>query len=118
MVVVVLYTAAVVDCFPRAQRTSRAMLGVGPAFQLLTDVRRCRFDTLGKFTPAHRAGGAPSVLTWAGLRLAEAAFCPGENSSFTEEWIQVHCQRRAWFDACGHHNMRGSLFPRGAGAHP
>ena len=46
MVVVVLYAAAVVDSFPRAQRTSRAMLGVGPAFQLLeyqTDLRRCRF---------------------------------------------------------------------------
>ena len=78
-----------------------------------TDVQRCRFDTLGKLglgfdtlgklTPAHRAG-APTVLTWAGLRLAEAAFRPGENSSFTEEWIQVHCRRRAWFDACGHHN--------------
>ena len=67
MVVVVLYTAAVVDCFPRAQRTSRAMLGVGPAFQLLecqTDVRRCRFDTLGKLTPAHRAGAPTARGRW------------------------------------------------------
>ena len=86
-----------------------------PEYQ--TDVRRCRFDTLGKLTPAHSAG-APTVLTWAGQSLAEAAFRPGENSSFTEEWTQVHCRRRDWFDACGNHNERGSLFPRGAGAHP
>ena len=69
VVVVVLYTAAVVDCFPRAQRTSRAMLGVGPAFQLLTDVRRCRFDTLGKFKlcpPCRSTHHSVSVLPYSG----------------------------------------------------
>ena len=37
------------------------------AIQLLeyqTDVRRCRFDTLGKFTPAHRAGAPTARGRW------------------------------------------------------
>ena len=50
------------------------------AIQLLeyqTDVRRCRFDTLGKSTPAHRAGAPTAREQWvAPARWVSPIVCP------------------------------------------
>ena len=41
-----------------------------------TDMRRCRFDTLGKLTPAHRAGAPIACGRWVCPRAVGESDCP------------------------------------------
>ena len=53
--------------------------GIAPPFQLLeykTDVRRCRFDTLGKLTSAHRTGAPTARERWVCSRTVGESDCP------------------------------------------
>ena len=52
--------------------------GIAPPFQLLeykTDVRRCRFDTLGKLTSAHRTGAPTARERWVCSRTVGESDC-------------------------------------------